>query len=113
MIEKLDIPKFESEAEEAEWWDRHREDTAKWLEEAVAAGQTTTLSAVLKHARERSGLTVAGASTPAVVPEFAALAREARQHFEKAEQLLHRRDCAGYGAEMKKLQDVLQRLAPR
>ena len=53
MIEKQDIPKFESEAEEAEWWDRHREDTARWLEQAVAAGEATTLSAVLQRARAR------------------------------------------------------------
>ena len=54
MIQKLDIPQFESEAEEAEWWDQHREETAKWLEEAVASGETTNLSAVLRRARERS-----------------------------------------------------------
>lgn len=53
MIEKVDIPKFESEAEEAEWWDRHREETARRLEEAVASGKTTTLPAVLKRARAR------------------------------------------------------------
>src|SRR5271166_594848 len=53
MIEKLEILKFESEAEEAEWWDRHREETARWLQQAVAAGETTTLSAVLQRARAR------------------------------------------------------------
>jgi hypothetical protein len=57
MIEKLNVPKFRSETEEAEWWDQHREETAQWMEEAAAAGQTTTLSAVLKRARERSGHT--------------------------------------------------------
>ena len=54
MIRKLDIPKFKSEAGEAEWWGRHRDETAKWLEEALAAGQTTTLPAVLQRARKRS-----------------------------------------------------------
>jgi hypothetical protein len=54
MIQKLDIPKFESEAEEAEWWDLHREETARWLEDVVAAGETTNVSAVLQRARDRS-----------------------------------------------------------
>ena len=51
MIDKPNIPKFESEAEEAEWWDQHREETAEWVEEAVAAGKTTTLSAILNRTR--------------------------------------------------------------
>jgi len=55
MIRKPDIPKFHSEAEEAAWWDLHREETAQWLEEAVAAGQTTTLSDVLQQ-RKRAGI---------------------------------------------------------
>jgi predicted DNA binding CopG/RHH family protein len=59
MSQKLMIPKFQSEAEEAEWWDQHRAETAQWMEEAVTAGETTTLSAILERARERSG----GAST--------------------------------------------------
>ena len=53
-----------------------------------------------------------GPATAGTPPNFTALAREARQHFEKADQLLRQGDWAGYGAEMKKLQDVLQRLAP-
>jgi uncharacterized membrane protein (UPF0182 family) len=57
------------------------------------------------------GSAAAGAAT--LSPEFAALAREARQHFEKADQFLRQGDWSGYGDEMKKLQDVLQRLAPR
>jgi len=52
MIRKLDVPEFKSEAEEAEWWDRHREETARWMEDAVAAGQTTTPSAALKRMRK-------------------------------------------------------------
>jgi uncharacterized membrane protein (UPF0182 family) len=55
-----------------------------------------------------------GAGQTAGIPtDFGALAREAREHFEKADQLLRQGDWAGYGAEMKKLQDVLNRLAPR
>ena len=56
MIKKP-IPKFQSESEEAEWWDQHREGTAQWMEEAITNGETTTLSHVIEHARERAGIT--------------------------------------------------------
>jgi len=52
MTEKPKVPKFESEAEEAEWWDNHREETEQWVEEAMAAGKTTKLIDVLNRARE-------------------------------------------------------------
>jgi predicted DNA binding CopG/RHH family protein len=55
MSLKFALPKFQSEAEEAEWWDQHRDETAQWMEAAVTVGETTTLSAVLERARERSG----------------------------------------------------------
>jgi len=55
MSLKFALPKFQSEAEEAEWWDQHRDETAQWIEAAVLAGETTTLSAVLARARQHSG----------------------------------------------------------
>jgi len=62
MIRK-DIPKFKSEAEEAEWWDQHREETDLWMEEAIANGQTTTLPDVLqRRARQRIGVTTSTVS---------------------------------------------------
>jgi hypothetical protein len=48
------IPKLESEADEA-WWYAHRQETARWMEEAAANGQTTTLSEVLQRACQRGG----------------------------------------------------------
>ena len=57
MIQKPNIPKFESEAAEAEWWDEHRDETAQWMEEATNRGQTTTLTDVLQRANERAGAT--------------------------------------------------------
>lgn len=57
MIQKRKIPKFASEAEEALWWDQNREETAQWMAEAEATGQTTTLSNVLQRAREQVGTT--------------------------------------------------------
>lgn len=59
MIRKRKIPKFRSEAEEARWWDQHREDTAGWMEDAAKRGQTTTLPQVLERARRRAGATPA------------------------------------------------------
>jgi hypothetical protein len=63
MIRKR-VPKFETEAEEAEWWDRHREETAQWMKEAAAAGKTTTLSEVLERARQRAGATTTAPLQP-------------------------------------------------
>ena len=51
MILKNEIPEFQSEAEEADWWDSHRELTDSWLREALVNRQTTTLPAVLAKAR--------------------------------------------------------------
>lgn len=53
-MKKREIPRFESEAQEAEWWYGHREETARWMEEAVAAGKTTTLAKVLERGRKRA-----------------------------------------------------------
>jgi len=57
MIKKSNIPEFKSETEEAEWWDQHREETAQWMEEAMATGRTSTLPDVLQRARQRAGTT--------------------------------------------------------
>ena len=48
------IPKFNSEEEEANWWDVHSDEHDEWMLEAIRAGETTTLDAVLKRDRERS-----------------------------------------------------------
>jgi len=60
MIRKP-IPKFKSEQEEAQWWDEHREETAEWMEEAVAAGEATTLNEILERNRQQGA-----GSTPTV-----------------------------------------------
>ena len=56
MIRKL-IPKFKSEKEEAQWWDQHRDETSQWMEQAVTAGQTTTLFDVIERGHQRPGST--------------------------------------------------------
>jgi uncharacterized protein len=79
--------------------------------DSIFGGQATpnalsTVSATGAAAAATAG----GAPTPAA--NFSALAREARQHFDKAQQLLQQGDWAGYGTEMKKLREVLNQLAP-
>ncbi len=59
LKDKVEIPWFESEAEEAQWWFDHKEETADLMEHAVAEGGTTSLDAVLAKKRN-------GGSTPTV-----------------------------------------------
>jgi predicted DNA binding CopG/RHH family protein len=59
MSDKPEIPRFQSEAEEAQWWFDHREETAKWVEQAVSEGRTTTLASILEKRRQ-------GGATPTV-----------------------------------------------
>ena len=56
MKDQPGIPKFGSEAEEAQWWFDHREDTAGWMEEAAAEGSTTNLAGILRK-RSQGGPT--------------------------------------------------------
>jgi len=49
---KIQLPKFESESEEAQWWFDHRNETAGWLDQAVADGRTTNLTGILQKRRE-------------------------------------------------------------
>ena len=53
MADKLQIPKFTSEAEEAQWWYDHRNELTKAFEDAAARGELRTGSAA-RLARERS-----------------------------------------------------------
>jgi len=50
-------------------------------------------------------------SAPPGAVDLAALARQANQHYERAQQLLRQGDWAGYGEEIKQLGDVLKRMA--
>jgi predicted DNA binding CopG/RHH family protein len=51
LADKLKLPNFSSEAEEAQWWYDHREEVAKAFEEAAARGELRTGS-VAKFARQ-------------------------------------------------------------
>ena len=57
--DKLEVPRFGSEAEEAQWWFDHRDETADLMENAVAEGRTSSLDMVLANKRN-------GGSTPTV-----------------------------------------------
>ena len=39
MVSKIKLPRFANEAEEAQWWYEHREETGRALLEAVQSGQ--------------------------------------------------------------------------
>src|SRR5271165_1730656 len=39
MAQKLKIPKFRNESEEAQWWDAHQEEVADEFEQAAADGR--------------------------------------------------------------------------
>jgi uncharacterized membrane protein (UPF0182 family) len=73
-------------------------------------GGTFATATVQAPSTTASTAPVAG---PAPVPgaEFQPLAREANQHFERAQELLRQGDWNGYGEEIKKLGEVLKRLA--
>jgi predicted DNA binding CopG/RHH family protein len=58
MAEKLKLPKFSSEAEEAQWWFDHRDDeVAKALEDAAAAGKLRTGSVASLARKDDAGTT--------------------------------------------------------
>ena len=52
MDKDLEIPKFQSEAEEAQWWFDHREETSGWMEQTAGEGGATKLSEVLQKRRQ-------------------------------------------------------------
>ncbi len=54
-----------------------------------------------------------GAKPAAVVPDTQALIHEASQHYDRALQLQRQGDWAGYGDEIKKLGEVLNKLAAK
>ncbi|MBV8841644.1 MAG: hypothetical protein JO307_02435 [Bryobacterales bacterium] len=74
MPQKFTIPKFESEAEEAQWWYDNRWELAQAFEDAAAHGRLRIGSAA-RLARERAGLTDS-ATTISLDPEDVKRARE-------------------------------------
>jgi predicted DNA binding CopG/RHH family protein len=89
MSEKIVVPHFASEDEEADWWFSHREENGKIMAKAIQEGRAMSLKDVLdRHGIEDSPLTVA------VDPQDLAQARvqaakRGLQYDEYIRQLLH------------------------
>ena len=57
MADKLKVPKFDSEADEAQWWYDHREEVTKAFEEAAARGELRTGTAARLARQHATGST--------------------------------------------------------
>jgi len=73
MADKLKIPKFSSEAEEAQWWYDHRNELTKAFEDAAAQGELGSGSAA-RLAREGAAC-ITPATTIRLAPEDISRAR--------------------------------------
>ncbi len=58
--QRLSVPKFATEVEEARWWDRNSKTVEKRLTAALKAGtaQTGTAQRLLKEVRESKNITI-------------------------------------------------------
>jgi hypothetical protein len=75
-------------------------------------GGTVTTTGTAPPAAGPGEAAAPAAAKPAVTaPDNAALIREASQHYDRALQLERQGDWAGYGVEIKKLGEVLNKLA--
>jgi predicted DNA binding CopG/RHH family protein len=50
------IPSFQSEAQEAQWWDRHRRDVEAQLRRHLRRGSTHTLAEVMEGLEKKESL---------------------------------------------------------
>ena len=76
MAEKLKLPKFASEAEEAQWWFDHRDDeVAKAFEDAAAEGKLLTGSVASLAREENAAAGVTPATTIRLDPDDISRAR--------------------------------------
>ena len=73
MADKLKIPKFSSEAEEAQWWYDHRDELTKAFKDAAAQSELRSASAA-KLAREGAAC-VTPTTTIRLAPEDISRAR--------------------------------------
>ena len=73
MADKLKIPKFSSEAEEAQWWYDHRNELTKAFEDAAAQGELRSGSAASLGREGAAGVT--SATTIRLAPEDISRAR--------------------------------------
>lgn len=55
MKNQLEIPKFNSEVEEADWWYENRDQLAEYFAQASREGRFTWGSTVLQRVRQKTG----------------------------------------------------------
>jgi hypothetical protein len=53
---RIQVPKFNSEEEEANWWYDNREEHARIMAEAFERGETTTLAKLLERRTKETGV---------------------------------------------------------
>jgi predicted DNA binding CopG/RHH family protein len=76
MVEKLKLPKFASEAEEAQWWFDHRDDeVVKAFEDAAAGGKLRTGSVASLARKEDAAADATPATTIPLDPDDISRAR--------------------------------------
>jgi hypothetical protein len=75
MTEKLKVPKFASEAEEAQWWFDHRDEVAKAFEVAAANGTLRRGSAASLALKENVGVGLEPATSIHLDPDDVSRAR--------------------------------------
>jgi Arc/MetJ family transcription regulator len=57
-MKKLVVPTFESEAEEAAWWQRHRAAVETALRAAIRERKAVSLQDALAEAKRKKGLSI-------------------------------------------------------
>lgn len=57
MSDRIVVPKFESESDEADWWFEHRQEHGAVMAEAMQHGTTSTMAKLLEQVlRNRKGV---------------------------------------------------------
>ncbi len=75
-----------------------------------AVESATSVGAAPNTATTRPGSVAASTSAQVPAEDLKSMIREANQHYERAQELLHQGDWNGYGEEIKKLGQVLKRM---
>ncbi|MCU1260743.1 MAG: hypothetical protein JWO80_3628 [Bryobacterales bacterium] len=75
MAEKLTLPKFASEAEEAQWWFDHRDEVTKVFEDDAAEGKLQTSSVADLARKENTAVGVTPTTTIRLDPDDISRAR--------------------------------------
>jgi uncharacterized membrane protein (UPF0182 family) len=75
-----------------------------------AVESATSVGAAPNTATTRPGSVAASTSAQVPAEDLKSMIREANQHYERAQELLHQGEWNGYGEEIKKLGQVLKRM---